>query len=209
MQHMVWLLFILLGIAIVSIGSAIKLSAIGPEVIKYQKEWVTVLLQASLIVVLGAVTTSVLELFKSGLQRSKDQSKLQFSAYSRLRNRYHKVKLIRRSFQKTKLLTDSDIQALNEIQLDLEGLRDESDLFRQSSKIYNALSQMEKYLNHVANNSKSQERATFQESDPPDNSFKVFSHPYHEASNAMRVEIAPPSLVTRIWHALKKPITGA
>ncbi|CAN7758473.1 hypothetical protein LJR130_006974 [Variovorax sp. LjRoot130] len=199
MRHVVWLFFVLLAVAIIGIGSAIKLSAIGPEVMKYEKEWVTALLQAGLIAVLGAVTTAVLELFKSGLQQSKDRSKLQLDAHSELRSHYQKVKLIRRSYQATQTLTARDVQALNEVQLALEGLRDDSGLFgRSSAQVRDALSRMERYLNHLANDAASDERTNFQNSKPPDQSFKVFSHAYSMASTAMRLEIAPPSLWARI-----------
>ncbi|SRR6266496_949631 len=202
MRHTIWLLVVLLVIAIAGIGFAAKLSAHGPETIKYEKEWVTALLQAGLIAVLGAVTTAVLELFKHGLQRSKDQSKLQLDAYSELRRHYHEVKLIRRRFQASASLTADDVTSLNRIQLALEGLRDDSDLFARSSQVSEALSTMESYLNHLANEQDSEERAHFHESTPPERSFKVFSRAYSMASTAMRSEIAPPTLLARFRLAL-------
>ena len=202
MRHIPWFLLVLVTVAIVGIGYAFKLSGLGPEVIKYQKEWVTALLQAGLIAVLGMVTTAVLELFKSGLQESKDRSKLRLDAHSDLRSCYQKVKLLRRSYQAPQALTANDVHALNEIQLGLEGLRDDSDLFgRSSAQVSDALSQMERYLNHLANDPASDERIHFQNSKPPEKSFKVFSHAYSMASTAMRLEIAPPSLLARIRHA--------
>jgi len=205
-KQIVWLLFVLLVVAMAGIGSAIKLSALGPDVIKYQKEWVTALLQVGLIAVLGAVTTAVLELFKLGLQRSKDRSKLQLDVLSDLRQHYKKVKLIRRNYQASQTLSADDVKALNEVQLELEVLRDDSDLFgRTSMQVFNALSKMERYLNHLANDSASTERATFQNSAPPANSFKVFSHAYKSAKTAMRLEIAPPSILARIRHAIQGP----
>ncbi len=156
MKQIVWLLFVLLVVAMAGIGSAIKLSALGPDVIKYQKEWVTALLQVGLIAVLGAVTTAVLELFKLGLQRSKDRSKLQLDVLSDLRQHYKKVKLIRRNYQASQTLSADDVKALNEVQLELEVLRDDSDLFgRTSMQVFNELSKMERYLNHLANDSAS------------------------------------------------------
>ena len=112
MRHTIWLTFLLLAIAVAGIGFAAKLSTHGPELIKYEKEWVTALLQAGVVAVLGTVTTAVLELFKSGLQRSKDQSKLQLDAYLELRRRRHEVKLIRRGFQSSGSLTADDVTNL-------------------------------------------------------------------------------------------------
>lgn len=206
MKQIVWLLFVLLVVGIAGIGSAIKLSALGPDVIKYQKEWVTALLQVGLIAVLGAVTTAVLELFKLGLQQSKDRSKLQLDVLSDLRRHYQKVKLIRRKYQASQTLTADDVKALNEIQLELEGLRDDSDMFgRTSMQVFKALSKMERYLNHLANKPASTERVYFQSSAPPDKSFKVFSRAYKIAKTAMRQEIAPPSILARIRHAIQGP----
>ena len=206
MKQIVWLLFVLLVVAIAGIGSAIKLSALGPDVIKYQKEWVTALLQVGLIAVLGAVTAAVLELFKLGLQQSKDRSKLQLDVLSDLRRHYQKVKLIRRKYQASQTLTADDVKALNEIQLELEGLRDDSFLFgRTSMQVFDGLSQMERYLNNLANEPKSTERTTFQDSKPPEKSFKVFSHAYKIAKTAMRRAIAPPSILARIRHAIRGP----
>ena len=202
MRHTVWFLLVLVAVAIVGIGSAFRLSGLEPEVIRYQEKWVIALLQAGLIAVLGAVTTAVLELFKSGLQESKDRSKLRLDAHSGLRSYYKKVKLLRRSYQASQTLTANDVHTLNEIQLDLESLRDDSGLFGRSSlQISNALSQMERYLNHLANDPASDERIYFRDSKPPERSFKVFSRAYSMASTAMRLEIAPPSLLARIRHA--------
>jgi hypothetical protein len=61
------------------------------------------------------------------------------------------------------------------------------------------------YTVHLANDSASTERATFQNSAPPENSFKVFSHAYKSAKIAMRLEIAPPSILARIRHAIQGP----
>jgi hypothetical protein len=208
MRHVIWLLFVLLLIAIAGIGAAAKLSALGPELIKYEKEWVTALLQAGLIAVLGAVTTAVLEVFKSGMQRSKDRGKLQVNAYRALRRHYDAVKLMRRRFQSSHNLTTEDVTSLNTIQLDLEGLRDDSDLFARSSAVFSALKTMEIYLNHLANDQGSEERKHFDESkSPPETSFKVFSRAFAAAAKEMRFEMAPPTLLARLRLAFARERT--
>lgn len=197
MRQILWLLIILMLIAIVGLGFAAKLSTLGPDVIKYESEWVTALLQVGLIATIGAVTTLTLEILKSSLQRSKDQSNLKRDAYYELRQQYQAVKLIRRRFQVSKLFTPEEVASLNTIQLALEGLRDDSDLFARSAEICEELSKMETYLNHLANKEDSSERAHFHESKPPEQSFKQFSLPYSAASTAMRWEFAPPSIFIR------------
>ena len=181
-----WQILVLCLVAIFGVGTALALSLRTPPILQYEKEWVTALLQAGLIAVLGVVSSSVLESFKDGLQRRRDESKLLFDALEDLGRIYMDVKLIRRKAQASKSLDQSDIPELNQRQVRIELHRDNSNLFSRSDELSHALSKMEKYLNRVANKPDSPERADFLLTIE---GFKPFSEAYHLSSALMRCDI--------------------
>ncbi len=106
--------------AIIGLGGALLLSLKAKSGgLQYEWEWVKALLDATLIAVLGVVTSTVIERFKDDLQRRRDESKLRFDVLTSLNRTYMKVKLIRRKFQETKTLMLADFDRFNEWQTEI------------------------------------------------------------------------------------------
>jgi hypothetical protein len=115
-----WGTLALIAVATVGVGAASFLSLQPYELLKYQQEWVKALLQACLIAVLGVVTSGVLETFKDGLQRKRDQSKIRFDVLADVGRIYMDVKLVWRRAQAVKTSDPVDLPELNARQVRLE-----------------------------------------------------------------------------------------
>lgn len=180
---------ILLAIAAVGVGSALILgSDRNPIHLKYEQEWVRVLLQVGLVAIAGIVTSLVLERFKDALQQRRDISRLRFDVLNNLSQTYNDVKLVRRKLQNSNLVfTDDDVNELNQLQLQIElHKRVNVSSFRQENTLFKYLDIMEKYLNRAANNPGSKERAGF--CTKP--GFKVFSKAFEKALKLIKAEIS-------------------
>lgn len=181
-----WGGYTLVVVAVVSVGVALFLSLRPTDLLKYQDEWVKALLHSGLIAVLGVVTTGVLEVFKEGLQRRRDQSKIRFDVLADVGRIYMDVKLIRRKAQKTESIEENDFQELNERQVQLELHKHNSgNLFNNRKGFEESIEKMEKYLNRVANKPRSDEHQRFTERE----GFKEFSNAFHEANSIMQHDI--------------------
>jgi hypothetical protein len=182
-----WRCLALIAVAAVGVGAALYLSLQSDDSLKYQQEWVKALLQAGLIAVLGVVTSGVLESFKDGLQRKRDQSKLRFDVLADVGRIYMDVKLARRRAQAEGALNPADLPELNERQVRLELHKYNSvELFEQRAELKDGLAEMERYLNRVANKPDSDERLHF--IDPE--GFREFSTSFHKVTAVMQQDIA-------------------
>lgn len=182
-----WGSFALITVAAVGVGAALFLSLQPRDLLMYEQEWVKALLQAGLIAVLGVVTSGVLESFKDGLQRRRDQSKLRFEVLADIGRIYMDVKLARRRAQTAGSIDPLDLPELNERQVRLELHKHNSTtLFEFSTELKAALETMEKYLNRVANKPDSEERKQFIDRE----GFKVFSTAFHKVTSIMQQDIA-------------------
>ena len=177
----------LIAVAAVAVGTALFLSMQAVDLLKYQQEWVKALLQAGLIAVLGVVTSGVLESFKDGLQRKRDQSKIRFDVLADIGLIHMDVKLARRRAQAAKAIDPTDLPELNARQVRLELHKHNSAaLFDDNAGLEAALEKMERYLNKVANKPDSDERMRFVDRE----GFRAFSSAFHEATAIMQQGIA-------------------
>lgn len=182
-----WGSLALLAVAAVGVGTALFLSLQPADLLKYQQEWVKALLQAGLIAVLGVVTSGVLESFKDGLQRKRDQSKIRFDVLADIGRIYMDVKLSRRRAQAAKAIDPADLPELNARQVRLELHKYNSvALFEDHAGLEAALEKMERYLNRVVNKPDSDERLRFVDRE----GFRDFSLAFHEATAIMQQDIA-------------------
>lgn len=187
MTAMRWGSLALIAVAAVGVGTALFLSLQPADLLKYQQEWVKALLQAGLIAVLGVVTSGVLESFKDGLQRKRDQSKIRFDVLADVGRIYMDVKLARRRAQAAKSIDSADLPELNARQVRLELHKHNSAaLFEGHAALEAALENMERYLNRVANKPDSDERLRFIDRE----GFREFSAAFHEATAIMQQDIA-------------------
>jgi len=177
----------LIAVAAVGVGAALYLSRQSAESLKYEQEWVKALLQAGLIAVLGVVTSGVLESFKDGLQRKRDQSKLRCDVLTDVGRIYMDVKLVRRRAQAAGALNPAYLPELNEQQVCLELHKYHNvALFEKRAGLGAALGKMARYLNKVANKPESDERLHF--IDPE--GFSKFSTAFHKVTAIMQQDIA-------------------
>ena len=182
-----WRSVALIAVAAVGVGTALVLSMQPSDLLRYQQEWVKALLQAGLIAVLGVVTSGVLESFKDGLQRKRDQSKIRFDVLADVGRIYMDVKLARRRMQAVKAIDPADLTELNALQVRLELHKHNSPaLFADDAGLEAALEKMERYLNRAANKPESDERLNFLERE----GFKELSSAFHEATAIMQQDIA-------------------
>ena len=173
-------------IALATLSVALYLSLQPVPSLEYQVEWVKSLLQAGVIAVLGVVTSVVLESFKIGLQRVRDQSKIRFDVRADIARVYMDVKLIRRRAQSAKSIAPDDVVKLNVRQVKLELHKyNSTPLFHSKEELEAALSQMEKYLNRVANKPQSEEHRRFAESE----GFRTFSLAFRRAMAVMQYDM--------------------
>lgn len=180
----------LLGvIAVFFTGIAVFLST-RCGVFQYSQEWVKALLQAGLIGILGIVTSLVLESFKDGLQRRRDESKLKFDVFNEINRSYLDVKLVRRRIQASGKFREEDIDFLNEKQVvfELHG-RTSAELFCDPEAMRTDLRAMESYINEATNDPSSEQRKGF-----VGKGFKQFSEPYHRLAELMRNDIGHVSM---------------
>jgi hypothetical protein len=181
-----WGVFVLTAVAIVAVGTALFLSTMATG-IRHEDEWVKALLQAGLIAGFGVVTSSVLEAFKDGLQRIRDQSKIRFGVLADVGRIYMDVKLVRRRAQMAKSIALDDLPELNDRQVRLELHKyNSAPLFKGEKRLQESLEKMEKYLNRVANRPDSAEHREFLDS----KGFQTFSSAFHEAMMIMQSDIA-------------------
>jgi hypothetical protein len=185
MRQCHWLFLLLAALVVCGVGVALALSLNPDGVLEYKQEWIRAVLQASLVAVLGIVTSLVLERFKDTLQQRRDISKMRFDVRDELSRAYTDVKLIRRKLQQTGGSASAFANELNEIQVLVERhKRDNIRLFRQEKKLEEHLEKMEKYLNTVANKPKSNEHNSFTSS-----GFKEFAVQYERAASLISNEI--------------------
>jgi hypothetical protein len=127
----------------------------------------------------------VLEHFKDTLQQRRDTSKLRFEVLKDLSQTYMDVKFVRRKLQASKTFGSTEIDELNQLQLQIElHKRVSIHSFRQFGPLETHLDTMEKYLNAAANNSGSSERTGFLS-----HGFRDFANAYKEATALIQSEI--------------------
>jgi hypothetical protein len=169
-------------IAVAGVGGAVAISSTD---VPHEQEWVRALLQVGLIGVFGLVISVVLERFKDTLQQRRDTSKLRFDVLKDLSQTYMDVKFVRRKLQASKTFGSSELDELNQLQLQIElHKRVSIHSFRQSGPLETHLDAMEKYLNAAANNSGSPERSGFLS-----HGFRDFADEYKEAIAIIQSEI--------------------
>lgn len=185
MKHVIWAAILPVAVAIVGIGGAFVLS-FGHWTFEYEDAWVRALLQVGLVGVFGLVISVALEHFKDGLQQRRDASRLRFDTLTDLSRTYMDVKLVRRRLQATKQFTASEIDELNQLQVQIElHKRVSVHSFKQHAVLRQHLKTMERYLNHVANDPNSPERSGFLS-----NGFRDFANAYNHAIEIVQNEIA-------------------
>lgn len=178
-------ILVLALVALIGISGALALS-LRTGSLQYEEEWVRALLQAGLIAVLGIVTSAVLESFKDALQLRRDKGRLKLDVFNEINRAYLDVKLVRRRFQSSGLLSADDITYLNERQLLLEQHKNNSCvLFSAPTVMQKHLRAMERYLNRAANKPESTERAEF-----VGRGFESFSESYHALADLLREDVA-------------------
>jgi hypothetical protein len=193
MRQYLWLV-LLLAIAVLALGGALKLSLKGDGHLQYETEWVRALLQIGLVAVFGIVTSVVLEHFKDTLQQRRDDSKLRFTVLAEVTRAYNDVKLVRRKIQAGEAFTETIADRLNQSQLTIEfHKRNSTRLFHQANELHGFLYEMEHYLNKVANEPDSEQRRGFDSKGFK----KSFSVPHAEAATLIRNEIGGRVLKNR------------
>jgi hypothetical protein len=177
---------VLVVVAVSAVGGAMYLSLHPVETLRNEGEWVKALIQVGLIAVLGVVTTGVLESYKDGLQRAREQSKIRFAILADVGRIYMDVKLVRRQAQGIGSIQQNDSSTLNKRQVRLELHKHNSaSFFRGGAALGGILERMEKYLNRVANEPASNERQGFLS-----DGFKAFSRDFRDALAIMQRDIA-------------------
>ena len=180
------LILVLVALAVSALGGALSLTLRHQTGLKYEKEWVTALLQAGLVALSGLAASLVLEQFKNRFQQRRDDSKLRFDLLNQISRSYMDVKLLRRRVQRSGTFTETDEDELNQLQVVFELHKHNSPtLFRQGRAIEACLGHMESYLNDVANKPHSEQRRHF-----TGQGFKSFSPQFKEAAALIREEIA-------------------
>ena len=175
------LILVLVTVFAACVGLALLLSLGILGGISHQQQWVEALLQAGLIAVLGVVTTFVVEGFKDITQRRRDLSQLRFDVLKEVSRAYFRVKLLRRQFKNTGTL---DLDKLNKLQIVFESHSKHSvELFEHNTQLQTSLTNMEKYLEKVADKKNEVERLRFKDKEP----FRAgLARDYRNAVAAMR-----------------------
>lgn len=185
MKNAIWLYVLPVAVAIMGVGGALALS-LGNGTFEYEEAWVRALLQVGLVGVFGLVISVVLEHFKDGLQQRRDASRLRFDTLTDLSRTYMDVKLARRRLQAEKNFSASEVDELNQLQVQIElHKRVSVHSFRQHAKLLKEIEIMETYLNHVANKANSHERSGFLSK-----GFREFADAYRRTIDIIQDEIA-------------------
>lgn len=192
MRKHFWLLFLLVLIAAGGVGGALAITMRpSPVAFRNEAEWVSALLQAGLVGVLGIVTSVVIEILKDSIQQQRDYSKLRQDILTELSRTYMDVKLVRRKVQASRTFTNTDIDDLNQLQIDVElQMHNRAGFFRGSSELKKHLKSMEHYLNKVANEHSSSEHRGFCSRE----GFRSFANAYENAATLIRAEIVAPMI---------------